>query len=99
MKYGIDQNEIGMVDYWRMISPEEVSQEILQSLITNDFTRLRTLMISEVEMKELGLRRRGAHIRELESKAAAKFQATKAKLGNLSDKTAMAAPGNGAPPV
>src|SRR5262245_51754386 len=35
-KWGIDVGRQGRIDYWKVISPEEVSQELLQALITKD---------------------------------------------------------------
>src|SRR5258708_6703752 len=32
MKWGIDDNQDGKIDSWKMISPEEVSQEIIQAI-------------------------------------------------------------------
>lgn len=88
MKVGIDPTGDGKIKFWKVISPEEVGQEILQSLITRDFARLRALMISEAEMKELGLpEAQKARIRDLQAKAASKFQDTIAKLPNLSPAT------------
>src|SRR5207249_1695135 len=55
MRWGYDQNRDGRIDYWKAISAEEVSQEVLQALITKDFARLRALMISEGEIKTLEL--------------------------------------------
>ncbi len=87
-KFGIDMNQDGKIDYWKMISPEEVSQEILQALITKDIARVRALMITEAEIKELGLpAAQVARIRELETKASAKFQDTIVQLPNLVEKT------------
>ena len=58
-KWGIDDNKAARPDFhidrWRVISAEEVSQEILQALITKDFARLERLLISDAEVKALEL--------------------------------------------
>src|SRR5579884_1721873 len=55
MKWGVDEDRDGRIDSWKAISPEEVSQEILQALVTHDYRRLQALMISDKEMQALEL--------------------------------------------
>lgn len=55
MKWGVDTDEDGKIDAWRMISAEEVGQEAFQALATRDFARLQALFLSEAEMKALKL--------------------------------------------
>ena len=75
MKWGVDEAHKGHIDSWKVISAEEVSQEVLQALATNDFARLQALMISDSDMKQLGLpEEQASHIRDLQKGAAAKFQ-------------------------
>jgi len=84
MKWGVDDSKTGHIKFWKVISAEEVSQEVLQALATKDFARLQTLMISEAEMKQLGLPEdQIAHVRELQKGAAAKFQKAVADLPKL----------------
>jgi len=88
MKLGIDDNEDGKIDTWKMISPEEVSQEIVRACVTHDYARLRALMISETEIKALDLpASEASRIRDLQAKAAARFQSVLGQLPNFSDKT------------
>jgi hypothetical protein len=88
MKWGVDVNKDHKIDTWRMISIEEVSQEILQSVVTRDFNRLRALFISEAEVKGLGLPAADtAKIQNLQKQAFTKFQNTVNKLTNINDKT------------
>lgn len=54
-KWGVDLNEDGRIDSWSMISPEEVSQEVLQAVATRDFARLQALLLTEAEIKALDL--------------------------------------------
>jgi len=87
MKWGLDLNRDGKIDSWRMISAEEVSQEILIAVVKKDFARLQALMITEAELKALELPADMANrIRETQKGAPAKFQQTLNKLGNLGDK-------------
>jgi hypothetical protein len=88
MKWGVDLNKDHKIDAWRMISAEEVSQEILQAVITKDFSRLQPLFLSENDMKVLGLPpAESAQILETQKQAPAKFQNTLTRLANLNGKT------------
>jgi thiol-disulfide isomerase/thioredoxin len=87
-KWGVDRNEDGKIDAWQQISPEEVSQELLQAVVTKDVGRLQLLLLTDEEIKALGLPAAEAtRIQEVRKGAAAKFQAVAAKLNGLSDKT------------
>ncbi len=87
MKWGIDANRDGKIDNWRMISAEEVSQEVLQAVVKKDFARLQALMMTEAELKALELpAAEFARVRDVQKGSPAKFQQTLAKLGSLGDK-------------
>lgn len=87
MKWGIDINQDGKIDSWKIISAEEVSQEILQAVITKDFQRLQALWLTDAELKSLELPTgETARIQELQKQAYTKFQNTLTKLGGLNDK-------------
>ncbi len=84
MKWGVDEAKEGRIKHWKMISAEEVSQEVLQALANKDFARLQALMITDAEMAQLGLPAdEAAHIRQLEKAAPEKFQKTVADLPKL----------------
>jgi thiol-disulfide isomerase/thioredoxin len=86
-KWGIDSDKDGRIDSWKVISPEEVSQEILQALISRDFARLQPLLLTEAELKSLDLPAEQANrIREQLKAAPEKFQETLSKLSKLSPK-------------
>jgi TolA-binding protein len=71
-----------------MISAEEVSQEVLQAVITKDFGRLQALWITDAELDSLGLPdAEAARIRKLKDNAQAKFQKTCAALTGLGEQT------------
>jgi hypothetical protein len=87
-KWGIDVNGDGKIDTWRTISAEEVSQEILQAVITKDYARLQALWITDADVKALELpAAEVSRLQGLQKQAYAKFQATTAKLTGLGDKT------------
>lgn len=87
-KWGIDVNEDGKIDTWKQISAEEVSQEILQAVITQDFARWQALAISESELRALELPdAEVARIRERLNAAGQRFKQTSAALIKLGPKT------------
>jgi hypothetical protein len=87
MKWGVDRDKDGRIEHWKAISPEEVSQELLQALIAHDLTRFQALLIDEAEIKAVGLSTEQANrIREQVKAAAEKFQDAIVKLTKLSPK-------------
>lgn len=87
-KWGVSSNQDGKIDTWKVISAEEVSQEVLQAVITRDLNRLQALMITGAELDSLGLPDSEANrIKNSMSVAPQKFQKTVAGLINLSAKT------------
>jgi thiol-disulfide isomerase/thioredoxin len=84
----VDASHHAHIDAWKMISPEEVSQEVLQAVIAKDFGRLQALMLSDADIKALGLpAAEAARLQDQRKQAQAKFQAAQAKLTALGDKT------------
>jgi hypothetical protein len=80
-KWGIDEAKDGKIKSWKVISPEEVSQEVVAALVGKDFARLQVLMITEAEMKSLELPPAEIErIRKLQKDAPAKFNETLGKL-------------------
>lgn len=55
MKWGVDSNEDGKIDAWRMISAEEAGHEAYLALANRDLARLKALLITEAEMQSLRL--------------------------------------------
>ncbi len=87
-KWGVSSKEDGKIDSWKMISAEEVSQEILQAVLTKDFARFQALWITDAEMKSLDLP--AAEIARLQSQlkqASKKFQTVQTKLADLGGQT------------
>ncbi len=83
MKWGVAGPD-GKIASWKAISPEEVSQELLQAVAKKDFSKVEALMITEAEMKELNLPAdMVTKIREQHKAAPARFQETVSKLPDL----------------
>jgi thiol-disulfide isomerase/thioredoxin len=55
MRWGLDENEDGVIDTWKSISAEEVTAELVASLRDRDAQRFRRLLLSASELKTLGL--------------------------------------------
>jgi thiol-disulfide isomerase/thioredoxin len=82
-KWGVDDAKDGRIKAWKVISPEEVSQEVLSALATKDLARLQTLLISETEIKALELPAdMAARVRQQVKDVPAKFEETVKKLGD-----------------
>ncbi len=54
-RWGLDANEDGRIDSWKVISPEEVSEEVVLALSTNDAERFQRLLLTPAELKGLQL--------------------------------------------
>jgi thiol-disulfide isomerase/thioredoxin len=54
-KWGLDHNRDFVIDDWAVISPEEVSQELLSAVIANDPKRLAPLFITKEHLTSIGL--------------------------------------------
>ena len=54
-RWGLDRDEDGLIDFWKQISAEEVTAEVVAALRERDAARFATLVISEKEVGELGL--------------------------------------------
>jgi thiol-disulfide isomerase/thioredoxin len=89
MKVGVDRDEKdGVIDYWTSISIEELSQEVVKAVGAKDLKALQALMVTEDDLKAMGTPAGElARIAGLQKQAAAKFQATCAKLSNVNETT------------
>ena len=54
-RWGIDKNEDGKIDQWKAISAEEVTMEVVEAIKSRDDDRFKKLLVSDAEMKILGL--------------------------------------------
>jgi thiol-disulfide isomerase/thioredoxin/outer membrane protein assembly factor BamD (BamD/ComL family) len=55
VRFGIDDNQDGKFDRWKMISPEEVASEATAAWATNDAKRFERLLLTQKELEKLGL--------------------------------------------
>lgn len=53
-KWGLDKNRDGVIDDWVVISPEELSQELLQAVLTRDAKRAEALVLSKANLDSIG---------------------------------------------
>ncbi|WP_439624225.1 redoxin family protein [Gemmata sp.] len=54
-KWGLDKDRDGKIDEWVVMSPEELSQELLQAVLTNDARRAAALTVNKANLDALGL--------------------------------------------
>ncbi len=74
IRWGLDTNQDGTIDSWKMISPEEVTSEIVAAMRTRDAARFQRVLLSETEMAGLGLgEERAAALKTKVGKAKAAF--------------------------
>ncbi len=66
IRWGIDKDEDGRIDSWKMISAEEVTAEVVAALRTNDARRFRALLLTRTELEKLGVGK--THRKELAEK-------------------------------
>ena len=53
-KWGLDRARSGRIDEWVAISPEEVSQELLLAVLTNDSKRAEALVLTKTNLDSIG---------------------------------------------
>lgn len=63
-RWGIDKNENGTIDQWKTISPEEASAEAVRALVNRDVDRMKTLLLTTDDIKELGIESKLAKLLE-----------------------------------
>jgi hypothetical protein len=81
MKSGVDVNEDGKIDGWKMISAVEAAQEAYQAVRANDYARLQALFLTESDLQALGLPTdKAEEVRKRMQQAPAKFKAAAEKL-------------------
>ena len=54
-RWGIDQNEDGRIEQWKVLSAAEASKEAIRALIAGDEAALQAIMINEEDLKSLGV--------------------------------------------
>ncbi len=71
-RWGIDEDEDGKIDRWKQISAEEVSAELVAAIRDADSDRFTRLLISDRELKSLGLGSRKAEEIAIKAERAAR---------------------------
>lgn len=54
-RWGIDKNEDGKIDEWKVISAAEASREAIRAITTGDDSALEALLVTAEDMKTLGM--------------------------------------------
>ncbi|MDZ7617734.1 MAG: redoxin domain-containing protein [Patescibacteria group bacterium] len=54
-RWGLDEDQDGVIDSWKQISPEEVTAEVVAALALGDKARFKRLVLTEDEFGSLGL--------------------------------------------
>jgi peroxiredoxin len=54
-RWGIDQNEDGRIDVWKMLSAAEASKEAIRAMIAGDEVALQLVMVNANDLKAIGL--------------------------------------------
>lgn len=54
-RWGLDTDEDGQIDRWRMISAEEATKELIAALATQDANRFAVLLATPSELKSAGI--------------------------------------------
>ena len=55
MRWGVDRDENGQIDSWKLISAEEAAEEVVEAARTGDVKRFQRLLLSGDDLKKLGL--------------------------------------------
>ncbi|WP_246112828.1 TlpA disulfide reductase family protein [Allorhodopirellula solitaria] len=55
-RWGVDANEDGTIDQWKVISAEETTMELIAALATEDATRFAALLATESDIQAAGIR-------------------------------------------
>jgi thiol-disulfide isomerase/thioredoxin len=55
MRWGLDKDENGTIDEWKMISPEEVTAEVVKAVAQGDAHRFGLVLLDSEDLKALGL--------------------------------------------
>src|SRR5262245_27953668 len=67
-RWGLDDDENGRIDSWKVISPEEVTAEVVAALRDRDAARFQRLLLTADDLKSIGLSPR--HVTDLTAKIA-----------------------------
>ena len=88
MRWGLDQQEDGKIDSWKMISAEEVTAEVVAAFRDKDLDRFKALLLTPEELKSLGLsEQRTEDIAKKITTAVANFKTVAAQQQIVGDKS------------
>jgi thiol-disulfide isomerase/thioredoxin len=59
-RWGVDRDENGQIDSWKVISPHEVGEQLVLALKNRDQARFNLLLVAPRELAELGLSKQRA---------------------------------------
>jgi thiol-disulfide isomerase/thioredoxin len=76
-RWGIDKNQDGRIDYWQVISPPEVAEELVDALKAKDQKRFELLLLTPEELANAGFNKQQA------DKIAATLKAAPAAFSKL----------------
>ncbi len=79
-RWGIDANEDGRLEQWRVLSAAEASRVAIQAMTTGDTSLMQTLMVTPADLQSLGVNSQlAAKILETAASAPSDMQAVMAK--------------------
>lgn len=80
-RWGVDQNEDGVIDVWKRISAEEAAAEALAALTERNTARMQAVLLTSADMQALGLSNESAdRVRKAQQAAASNFATVAGKL-------------------
>jgi hypothetical protein len=97
-RWGVDTNQDGEIDRWKVISPEEIAYECFQAVKQQDQARFNRLLLSDAEFKSLGLNGKiAAAVADRWKTARSKFVAMSRSQKAITPKSKWVYAGNGQP--
>ncbi|WP_166823715.1 redoxin domain-containing protein [Thalassoroseus pseudoceratinae] len=87
-RWGLDTNEDGQIDEWKILSAEEAARIAVTALIDGDATRLQSVLITPSELQRLGVQKKLAdEILKLVAKPAETLQKIRSRSQLISPQT------------
>lgn len=87
-RWGIDQNEDGRIDSWRVLSAAEAAKEAVRAMVSGDDAALQLVMVNAADLKAIGLNpQMSAKLLESSADAGKKAKAIMAKSRVLNSQT------------
>ena len=87
-RWGIDKNQDGQIDYWKAISAEEVTAEVLSAMSRRDASQFARVLLTSEELARLGLGKESAQqIGQQIKSAPQRFKSLVAKQREVDQRT------------